>query len=224
MCVKGRRGYSWWIAATGAVFALAGCQDDRALVIQLQRQADALTADNERCKQELADRDAQIAALRRRIENEPYLQGIVLDDLFLVDRITLESRTGGVDLDGQPGDDGVVVYIQPRDADRDMLKAAGQITVQLLDLTAPGAPRELATYVFNDRETLRKSWYGGLLTDHYTLKCAFPPLALNTVPREVHVRVTFLDYLTGREFVASTTVPIQRVDSGNALVPRTPGA
>lgn len=205
-----------------AFLALAGCVNDAELVRQLQEQAGALAADTERCKQELADRDAQIAVLRRRIENQPYLEGIVLDDLFLIDRIVLASRTGGIDLDGQPGDDGVVVYLQPRDQDGDALKAAGQIAVQLFDLTTPGAPRELATYVFSDHEALRKNWYGGLLTNHYALKCAFPP-TLDGVPREVHVRVTFLDYLTGREFTTSTTVQIERVDARNALVPRASG-
>lgn len=204
--------------AAALIVGAAGCDNDRQLVRQLQERADALQVDLDRCTQQLSDRDAQIAALRRRLGNDPRLAGIRVEDLFTVDRIVLASRTGGVDLDGQPGDDGVVVYLQPVDADGDVIKAAGQITIQLVDLTNPGAARSIATYVFSDRDELRKNWYGGFMTNHYTLKCEFPP---NTKPpREVQVRVTFLDWLTGREFVVSRSVTVDIVEGQNTLVPR----
>ncbi len=199
----------------------AGCNNDAALVRQLQQEADTLRRDRAECMQQLADRDAQIAVLRRRIDQQPLLQNIELDDLFVVDRIELVSRTGGADFDGQPGDDGVVVYVRPLDRAGDVLKAAGQITVQLIDLTDPGRPRSLATYVYNDPDQLAELWYGGFLTDHYTLRCEFPPQVEPS--RDVTVRVTFLEFLTGREFTASQQVTLDRIDPENQLVPRRAG-
>ena len=201
---------------------ISGCTNDAALVRQLQQESDGLRLDLNECTQQLADRDAQIDVLRRRVDQQPLLQSIDIDDLFVVDRIELISRTGGADFDGQPGDDGVIVYVRPLDSDGDVLKVAGQITVQLIDLTTPGQPRSLATYVFNKREQLAQNWYGGMLTDHFTLRCVFPPKVRPS--REVHVRVTFLDFLTGREFSASRDVTLNRIDPENQLVPRRSGS
>ena len=197
-----------------------GCVDESATIRDLQQQVDALKQDVDRCTQELADRDAVIAAQRRRISRNPTLEHINLNDLFVVDRIEIVSRTGGDNYDEQPGDDGVTVYVRPVDKYGDLIKAAGEFTIQLVDLTDVGNPHEIGTYVFDDRETLEKSWYSGMLTNHYTFKCPFSPQAQRSRARELTVRVTFLDWLTGRMFSDSTTVEIERIDPENTLVPR----
>jgi hypothetical protein len=214
-----RRSSVWWVALLALVSA-AGCNQDSAAIRHLSEQVDSLKADVDHCTQELADRDALIAALRKRIKRNPTLEQINLKDLFVVDRIELVSLTGGADYDNQPGDDGITVYVRPLDKDGDVLKAAGEFTIQFYDLTTVGHPREIGIYVFDDRATLEKCWYGGLLTNHYTFKCPFGPAALKSRAREIHLRVTFLDWLTGRMFNTSKTVEISRVDPENTLVPR----
>ena len=206
--------------ALAIVFVAAGCDDPSLAIRQLHKEVDTLKGDVARLSQELEDRDARIASLRRRIETGDHLSGITLVDLFLVDRIQLVSRSGGADYDGQPGDDGVTVYVRPLDKAGDVIKAAGQVTIQLTDLTVPGSPVELGVYVYDNPEVLGKKWYGGMLTDHYTFECPFKPEARFNRARELNVRVTFLDWLTGEEFTASTTVEIDRVDAENALVPQ----
>jgi hypothetical protein len=126
--------------------ANAGCLNDAAMVPELQQQTMDLENRLAACNRELAARDAQIADLRRRVNDRPVLDNVAVDDLFTVDRIEIVSRSGGADFDGQPGDDGVVIYVRPLDADGDVLKAAGRFTIQLLDLTDPGAPRTLFQY------------------------------------------------------------------------------
>ena len=113
----------------------------------------------------------------------------------------------------------MTVYIRPLDADGDVLKAAGQFTIQLTDLTVPGSPREIGLYVFDDFDALRKCWYGGLLTYHYTFKCPFTRETFPSPARELNVRVTFLDWLTGEESVASRVVAVDYPEQQNALVP-----
>ncbi len=198
---------------------LPGCVSEGDTIRGLQQRVQSLETDRQRCTQALADRDAIIADLHRRVDAGPLFEGIDLDDLFTVDRIEIVSQTGGANFDSQPGDDGVVVYVRPLDAHGDFLKAAGQFTIQLLDLTVAGSPRSLATYVYSKREELAAAWYGGMLTNHYTFRCAFPPRLNPRAPREVHVRVVMLDWLTGREFAASTTVGIERIDPENSVAP-----
>jgi len=185
----------------------------------LQQRVAAMEQERARDQQSLADRDAIIASLRKRIESGSAFQGVGLGDLFTVHRIDIVSQTGGADFDGQPGDDGVIVYVRPVDAHGDFLKAAGQFTVQLLDLTQPGAPRELAVFVFGKRDELARAWYGGLLTNHYTFRCALPPRLSPPPPREIHVRVVMLDWLTGQDFTASKTVRLNRIDPESVIAP-----
>lgn len=178
----------------------------------LQQQFDQSQLELRQCHDALAERDARLDVLHQRINRDRPFQHVDLDDLFVVDRIEIVSRSGGVDLDKQPGDDGVVVYVRTLDADGDVLKAAGEFVIQLFDLTQPGQPRELGVFSFDDSQSLRKSWYGGFLTNHYTFQCPFNAGQMPST-REVQVRVTFLDWLTGRSFSDSKTVTIKRIDA-----------
>jgi len=198
------------IACLG-VFVLGaqlGCFDSPGTIKRLQQEADRDRLALQRCQQAAIERESRIAELEGQIENQPRLAKVDVDDLFVVDRIKILSRSGGVDLDGEPGDDGVVVYMQPIDVEGDVIKAAGAISIQLTDLTHLGEPHLIETFEFDAPDVIRKLWYGGFMTNHYTLKCPFPE-SLTTVPTEVHIRIVFLDWLTGREFSESVTSKIK---------------
>jgi hypothetical protein len=219
--LRRRRCLPWAVVATAMLGAgFLGCDNGAETIRSLQQRVDRTETDLRACTQMLADRDAQIDVLDRQIDNLDRWSGLTLDDLFTVTRIAIASRSGGADYDGQPGDDGVTVYLRLFDEDGDALKAAGEIVVQLTDLTQPGAPRDLGTYIFSRREELRKSWYSGLGTNHYTLKCPFQPAVRGSVARELNVRVTFLDWLTGKTFSTSATVAVDRIDPGHSLAPQ----
>jgi hypothetical protein len=65
-------------------------------------------------------------------------------DSSRVAKIALDQRaTGGRNLDHRPGDDGVCMLIQPRDAEGRAMTAAAPISVVALD---PGLPGEAARY------------------------------------------------------------------------------
>lgn len=192
------------------VFALPlGCAfDSPGTIKQLQQEADQHRLELEHCQREELECETRCAELATQIENQPRLSKIELDDLFLVDRIKILSRSGGIDLDGQPGDEGVVVYVQPIDAAGDAIKAAGAISIQVTDLTQLGSPKTLGTFEYSKPEVIKQSWYGGFLTNHYTFKCPFSDSA-ESIPDEVHIRVAFLDWLTGREFTDSVTASVE---------------
>ena len=181
----------------------------------LAQELDRVTLENTALKQQMADRDATIESLRKQAEALADLGPTRLDHLFTTDRIELVRLTGGADYDGKPGDDGVTVYLRPVDAQGDAIKAAGEIRIQLLDLTEENRPRELGLYVLNDPGELRASWHGGFMTDHYTIRCPWQPGLGLPAGREVTVRATFLEWLTGREFTAQKAVQVSRVDTGN---------
>ena len=162
------------------------------------QEIESLRRDNARLERLVAQHDGTITSLRRQVGN---LKGFAPDrpsDLFAADKIVLGSLSGGADYDGQAGDDGVTIHLRVMDAEGDVVKAPGRITVQLLDNTHLLQPRVLGVYVFDDPETLRGCWHGKFGTRHYTLKCPFRDGTTPPSSGRVGVKVEFLDYLTGR--------------------------
>jgi hypothetical protein len=101
-----------------------------------------------------------------------------------------------------------VVYLKPIDAEGDVIKATGEIEVQLWDLA--GTPDELLVgqYLL-DAVHARRLWYGRFLTKHYTIHCPWrdqPP------PHdEVTVRVLFTDYVSGEVLTDQRVVKIHTI-------------
>ncbi len=202
------------VLGMGFVAALAGCgQDDTDHLAMLSQKVDQVSVENESLKRELARRDATIEGLQTQVNNLLDLGPGRLDHLFVTHKIELVRLTGGADYDGKPGDDGVTVYLRPLDAQGDPIKAAGEIRIQLFDLSREGQPREIGLYVVNDPGQLRASWQSGLLTNHYTIRCGWQPGVGPPESREVTVRAVFRDWLTGREFTAQKRVLVSLVDA-----------
>lgn len=187
-----------------AILLSAGCPDAR--VVELGRE-------NSRLKEGLADRDRQTAALSAALEecNRQLVQarGLspeTLEKIFYAEQIVIDPLSGGQDYDGQPGDDGVTVYLRPLDRDGDTLKVAGDVRIELFDLAMPPGRNLIATHNF-PVEKVRESWYGKFITYHYTFRCPWqhgPP-----ENPEITVRATFVDYLTRRVMTTQTVVKVR---------------
>ncbi len=185
---------------------VAGCISPGARARRV-KDNEALRLRVERLERTIAQRDSTIAMMQQQIGE---LKGYGPNrpaDLFAPVRIEIVSRSGGQDYDGRPGDDGVTVYVRPRDADGDIVKSPGRISVQLLDNTKLDTPKLVGVYRYEDPERLRKTWYGKLGTQHYTLKCPFPPGFVS--PPRLDVKVEFVDYLTGAMLTALGEMSVQ---------------
>lgn len=177
-------------------------------VRELQAKNDALSREVDRLERALAPRDAQIASLERQVK-ELTSRGSAggHGPLFPVAGIEFARLTGGRDYDGKAGDDGVTVYLRPVDADGSTIKTGGDITIQLMELPADGAPKLYASYEFTDPDALKSLWQGGMLGDHYTLKL---PWENGVAPeaRRMLIAASFTDYQTGRTFRAEKVVEL----------------
>ncbi len=147
---------------------------------------------------ELAAQRSTIARLEEQLSSVRAVSAADMQKIATADRIQLAALSGGDDYDGQPGHDGITIYLQPVDANGDVLKIAGEARVELFDLSKPDQNR-LAEYKF-DADTLRGLWYGKFLTQHYTLKCPWQGAPPGNV--DITVRVTFTDVLTQRVFTS----------------------
>lgn len=197
---------------TSIVVPAGGCMSPRDRA-RLNKEVQTLREEVVRLQRDAGKREAVISAMQAQVRT---LKGFGADrpaDLFAPVAIEIVSRSGGQDYDGIPGDDGVTLYVRPKDADGDAVKVPGRLTVQLLDNSDLDNPRLVGVYHFNDPQRLRKLWYGKLGTQHYTLKCPFP--AGFRPPRQLDARVEFVDYLTGKTLVAIKGITVTRGAAGD---------
>jgi len=195
-------------AVSGLVLsAVFGCSE-RGELIRMTKNRDAVQVERDRLRRELDSRNARIAKLDRRVETLAQFGPDRPADLFAPVKIEIVSRSGGIDLDGKPGDDAITVYIRPIDVDGDAVKVPGLIRVQLLDNSVLGEPRVLGLCVFDDPGELRRMWYSKFGTNHFTAKCRFAPGKKPPEIGRVLVSVEFTDYLTGKTFTATKEVDV----------------
>jgi hypothetical protein len=84
-----------------------------------------------------------------------------------VTQLTLDRRlTGGYDTDSRPGDEGILVVIQPQDAQGRSVQAPAEVSVAVLDPALQGEAARVARWDFTAAETatrFRKTGPGGAI-------------------------------------------------------------
>jgi len=181
------------------LLGLAGCASKDRQSTQLEWQSQQLQQQLVKSQQTIAEKQIIINQQNQQIATLSALGPERLKVLFTVEKIELGRYTGGTNLDDQPGDDGVRVYVIPQDQEGRTITAAGAIEVGVYDLGQEDQPL-LGSYSFEPAEA-KKLWQAGALADHYNITCPWqksPPSG-----NEVTIRVKFTDYLTGKVLTAA---------------------
>jgi len=177
----------------------AGCVSNETL--KLQREITVLKDQTQQKDNQLVAQRVTIEQLHKQLQDCRAISDEDLKKIFYPERIEIVSLSGGDDYDGKPGDDGITVYLRPKDRDGDAIKVAGDIRIQLYDLANPPDENLLGEYDFPVDE-VSKLWYGKFATYHYTLRCPWrrgPPQH-----SEITIRAIFTDFLSKRVVTAQT--------------------
>lgn len=70
--------------------------------------------------------------------------------------IVNSNRTAGLDLDARPGDDGITLWLEPRDADGKFLADAGSVAVVALDPQQTGPAARIARWDLTSQQLARR--------------------------------------------------------------------
>ena len=121
-----------------------------------------------------------------------------------VKEIAIARGTGGVDDDGQPGDEGLLVVIAPKDEDGSAVKVPARALVAAWEITPAGLKNPIGSWNV-PAEKLRSTWKSGLISTGY-----FVPLPWQTLPSTDRVRVAVRLVTTdGRAFEADRDVNVK---------------
>jgi len=182
-----------------AVF-VAGCETPDSQKKTLSEQIETLKQDKSRLTRQIEQSKSNNKELHKQINTLHNLTGeIELEKLYDVQRlkITKHSNFHDKDKDKEGKKETLIIYIQPIDQDGDIVKAAGSVDVQLLDLNEE-QPQLLGRWHVGPVE-LRKLWFNALMMTNYRL--AFDVSGkVQTFEEPLTVNVTFTDYLTGKVF------------------------
>src|SRR5262245_12862804 len=142
----------------------------------------------------------EIGALRHGVPISP--EGAA--QAYGLRRITLGRMTGGYRKEGVHVDEGLEVYVEPRDADDHIIKAPGTLTVQALEIAPEGVKMPLGAWEIPP-DRLRFAWKQGLLTTGYVVVLPWQALPASENVRVI-ARLTLSD---GRVYEADRDVRVR---------------
>lgn len=198
----------------GLSIVLAGCAGPAEEISLLKTELADLSSQDRRLRDTVAAQQATIETLQQQNERLIGLGQDRFDRIYRASRIEISRYSGGTDLDGTLGDEGLTIYLKLYDQDGHDFKAAGEIDVHVYDLQNREQP-ELIAHCHYDESQARELWYGRLMTYHYKLPClwqARPPTG-----RQITVTVTFLDTLTGHALRTTKQLEITPAAAPSAL-------
>jgi hypothetical protein len=101
----------------------------------------------------------------------------------------------------------LIVYVSPIDETGDAVKAAGEVNIQLWDLSKSGNEALLAQWTLEPNE-LKKKWYSSMMSSKYRFTFDVGEVVKNydAGSEGLTVRVNFVDYLSGRTFTEQKVI------------------
>jgi outer membrane murein-binding lipoprotein Lpp len=183
------------------LLAVAGCQNTQqrdALAAQVQQ----LTQEKTQIERQIEQSEAENKQLKEQVQVLATLpKKGRLDMLNRLVSVKVGSYTGFYDKNHDGIKEKLIVYIQPVDQQGDKIKAAGDVDVQLWDLSKTEGGALLGRWHVSWQQ-LKKLWFDTLMTTNYRLMFDTPKqidpemLAHDSMT----VKITFTDYLSGRTF------------------------
>ncbi len=168
--------------------------------------------------------EAQNEALQRELGAVRTVPGAMLPPeiaapIFGLKRIALGRGTGGYDSDNLPGDEALLVVVEPRDCDDHIVKVPGSLHLTAVEINGQGLKNPLCWWELTP-EQLRPLWKQGLLSTGYSVI-----LPWTVFPRCENVRVVAQFKLAdGRVFEADKDVKVRLLPLAPAAPPAAPPA
>jgi hypothetical protein len=177
----------------------AGCEDAGGNKPSSTKQVSLLKQENTQLAHQVELSETENEQLKKQIQVLSGLQPQVEpEDIYNLQRVKITRYTNFYDKDKDGRKEKLIVYIQPMDADGDIIKAAGSVDVQLWDLNRTDGEVLLGQWRVEPDE-LKKLWFATILIINYRLTFDVTGI-VDKLDEPLTVRVAFTDYLSGKVF------------------------
>jgi hypothetical protein len=199
------------------LFLVAGCEEKKQIKTAkqppvLKQKETKASAKTDQAEKKIADDKgncARAAAENKQLKEQlETLMGIDkparIEALSTLASIELTNRSGLYDKNNDGKKEMLIVYLKPIDDMGDVVKAAGEVEIQLWNLNAKPQESLLKEWAIEPKE-LKKDWSGSLLTCYYKM-----PFDVNSVltgkEKDLTLKAQFTDYLTGKVLKAQSVI------------------
>jgi len=180
------------------LFFNAGCENVSKPEMSLAEQVDKLKQEKTQLKKQIEQVKSENEELRDQVQVLSSLpEQVKGENLYRLQRIKISGYTNLYDKDKDGKKEKLIVYLQAIDQDGDIIKATGDVDVQLWDLSKEKEQALLGQWHVKP-EQLKTLWFAALMT-HYKLMFDVAD-KIDKFEEPLTVKVTFTDYLTGKVF------------------------
>ncbi|MBN1392363.1 MAG: hypothetical protein JW947_06120 [Sedimentisphaerales bacterium] len=172
----------------------AGCEGNKPA-----KEIETLKQEKADLQSKLKQSESEIEQLQNQVKTLAELPADVrLEDLYDLQKIKITRYTNLYDKDNDGKKEKLLVYIQPIDEQRDIVKATGAVDVELWDLNKADGEAKLGAWHVSP-EKLKTFWYATVITINYRLAFDVGDIVTGE-EKSLVVKVTFTDYLSGKVF------------------------
>jgi cell division protein FtsB len=183
---------------------LAGCNKANEKA-QLLDKIDQLTEQNAQLTSRIEQTESQNRQLTEQVNVLSSLpEKIKSEKLYTLKKINIHRFTGFYDKNNDGKKETLIVHLQPIDEQLDVIKAIGEVNVQLWDLNQPEDQALIRQWNIGPEE-LQKTWITSMFTISYRLPFNVSKIVEN-FDKPYTVKVKFTDYMSGRIFENQTVI------------------
>jgi hypothetical protein len=187
-----------WVFVICAVVLAGGCGHKRA---PATTKKELISRETElKIKLELVERENE--QLKKQIETLSGLpSGKRAETVYKLQTIRIGNYTNIYDEDKNGTRETLIVYVSPTDETGDSVKAAGEVNIQLWDLSKSSGEAMLSQWTIEPNE-LKTKWYSSVMSSRYRFTFDVSGVVKDYKPPKagLTVKVNFTDYLSGRTF------------------------
>ncbi len=178
----------------GCLLAIAaGCESN------LAKEVKTLKLENAELKSQIEQSKSETEQLKNQVHVLSKLPPEVrLEDLYNLQKIKITRYTNLYDKNKDGKKEKLLVYIQPIDEQRDIVKATGAVDVELWNLNKEDGEAKLGSWHIPPEE-LKALWCATFITINYRLPFDVGD-KITGKEKELVVKVTFTDYPSGKVF------------------------
>jgi len=181
------------------VLVAFGCESAGQRKLSPTEQIRELRRQNSQLARQVEQSKSQSQQLKKQLQVLVGLKpNLRLESIYDLQKIKIGRYTNFYDKDKDGKAELLIVYLQPIDAEGDIIKATGAVDVQLWDLNKKDGQAMLGQWHVGPNE-LKKLWFATLITINYRLTFDVSS-DITDLQDPLTVKVTFTDYLTGRVF------------------------